>query len=56
MSCMTFKRIRTRKTEKRSSEINSIVNYEIMFSKRDGRFIKMPKEVADLIRHLKRKS
>jgi len=45
-----------KKDRERSSEINAIANYEVMFSKRDGQFIKMPKEVADLIRHLKRKS
>ena len=44
-----------KKDRERSNEINAIANYEVMFSKRDGQFIKMPKEVADLIRHLKRK-
>jgi len=45
-----------KKNRERLNEINAIANYEVMFSKRDRQFIKMPKEVADLIRHLKRKS
>ena len=42
-----------KKDRERSIEIDNLSNYEIMFSKRDGQFVKVPKEVADLIRHIK---
>ena len=45
-----------KKNREKLNEIDSVSNYEIMFSKRDGQFIKMPKEVAELIRHLKDKT
>jgi len=48
-----LQKYKDKKNIERENEINAIANYEIMFSKRDRRFVKMPKEIAELIRQLK---
>tara|TARA_Y100000310_G_C20566180_1_gene755604 strand:+ start:638 stop:1033 length:396 start_codon:yes stop_codon:yes gene_type:complete len=46
---------RKRKTASHSQEIDGILEYEMMYYKKTNEYIKLPKEIADLIRYIKKK-
>ena len=48
-----FQSFKKNKDETREKEIENVTGYEWMYSKRDDRYVKVPRDIADFIRYLK---
>ncbi len=51
---INFQEFKKNKQKEKNDEVDSVIGYEWMYSKRDETYVKVPRDIADFIKYLKK--